>query len=97
MSTSYAGKQNIILIGILTGLHIQESLMWEALYIAVGVCVFVPELLLTEQCNNFRHTLVMDKLCPLHVIDFGVYALGQAPLPLTEESLEFPLHDAVQL
>ena len=39
----------------------------------------------------------MDKLCPLHVIDFGVYALGQAPLPLTEESLEFPLHDAVQL
>jgi hypothetical protein len=48
-----------------------------------------------EQCNNFRHTLVMDQLCPLHVVDFGVYALGRAPLPLTEESLEFPLHDAV--
>jgi hypothetical protein len=35
----------------------------------------------------------MDQLCPLHVVDFGVYALGRAPLPLTEESLEFPLHD----
>lgn len=39
MSTSHAGKLNIILIGVLTGLHIQEYLMWEALYIAVGVCL----------------------------------------------------------
>ena len=38
----------------------------------------------------------MDQLCPLHVVDFGVYALGRAPPPLTEESLEFPLHNAVQ-
>ena len=38
----------------------------------------------------------MDQLCPLQVVDFEVYALGRAPLPLAEESLEFPLHDAVQ-
>lgn len=38
----------------------------------------------------------MDQLCPLHVVDFDVYALGRAPHPLTEESLEFPLRDAVQ-
>lgn len=37
----------------------------------------------------------MDQLSPLHVVDFGVYALGREP-PLTEESLEFPLRDAVQ-
>jgi len=37
MSTSHTGKLNIILIGVLTGL--QEYLMWEALYIAMGVCV----------------------------------------------------------
>jgi len=38
MSTSHAGKLNIIIIGVLTGHHIQEYLMWEALYVAVGVC-----------------------------------------------------------
>jgi len=38
MSISLAGKLTIILLGILTRLHIQEYLTWEALYIAVGVC-----------------------------------------------------------
>jgi len=39
MDTLHAGKLNIIIvIGVLTGLHTQEYLMWEALYIAVGVC-----------------------------------------------------------
>jgi hypothetical protein len=37
MSTSCAGKLNAILIGVLTGLHIRDYLMWEALYIAIGM------------------------------------------------------------
>lgn len=38
MSISHAGKLNINIRGVLTGLHIREYIMWEALHIAVGVC-----------------------------------------------------------
>jgi len=38
----------------------------------------------------------MDQLCPLQIVDFEAYALGRALFPLTEESLEFRLHDAIQ-